>query len=87
MIATFAGYTSPDHADSIIEYATNNPHDWQHHRIIEGKQHKIRADAEKTVLENFALKKEAEGLGFRYFDISDFESYEDFKEAVAQFFS
>ncbi len=77
--AAFVGYTNPAHADALIAYAKDNPHDWINVwlRNYNGDETKIRKWVAEQSEKCLDLKSEAEQLGYPFFDISTmpFEQY------------
>lgn len=77
--AAFVGYTDPSHANSIIAYAKQTPHDWINNWLQSegGDESKIRDWVAKQAVACRALKSEAKKYGYPFFDISTtpFEEY------------
>ncbi len=79
IIAAFVGFLDPIYGDSILKYAKSNEHDWmnewlEHHNNDDSK---FRTWIKNNISNNMELAKEAEELGFRFFDASesDFDTY------------
>lgn len=70
--AAFVGWTNPNHADAILDYARQNPKDWINFWLKSENDDEttIRKWAAKQVENNLKLKADAERLGFVFFDIS-----------------
>lgn len=70
--AAFVGYTNSVHADKIITYAKQNPHDWINAWLKKegGDETKIREWVARQAEECQKLKSDAEQRGFPFFDIS-----------------
>ena len=77
--AAFVGFTSPDHAEQVIAFAKENPHDWINVWLEKdgGDETKIREWINRQSEICVGLKSKAESLGFPFFDISTlpFEQY------------
>jgi hypothetical protein len=85
--AAFVGFTNPAHADQIIAFAKDNPHDWINVWLEKdgGDETKIREWVTKQSEKCVELKSEAEQSGYPFFDISTM-SFEDYVTAAQQYF-
>ena len=83
----FVGFTSTAHADSVIEYAKRNPHDWINTWLENdnGDETKIREWISKQTEKCADLKSEAEELGYPFFDIST-TPFEQYVASAQQYF-
>lgn len=79
--AAFAGFTNPAHADHILSYAKDHPHDWLNDWLEEdeGDETNIRDWVARQSKKCQDLKTEAAHFGYPFFDISTMP----FKEYVA----
>lgn len=84
--AAFVGYTDPSHADSIIEYAKNNPHDWINTWLEQdgGDESGIRDWVAKCAAKSQDLKTQAETHGYKFFDISAM-LFDEFVQSVRDY--
>lgn len=77
--AAFVGFTNPAHADQILAYAKDNPHDWINAWLEKdgGDETGIREWIIRQTERCIELKAEAEQLSYPFFDISTmpFEQY------------
>lgn len=85
--AAFVGYTNPIHADSVISYAKENPHDWINEWLNseQGDEAKIREWVQAQVEKCIKLKAEAEANEYPFFDIST-QPFEDYVHSTQMYF-
>lgn len=85
--AAFVGYTKPSHADTVIGYAKQHPHDWINEWLSNehGDETNIRSWIASQIDNCLKLQSTAAAHGYPFFDIST-QSFEDYHSQLKQYF-
>ena len=83
--AAFVGFTNPAHADQVINYAKDNPHDWINAWLASDGEEKVKDWVANQAEKCIELKSEAEKFGYPFFDISIMQ-FEQYVSSAQQYF-
>jgi len=83
----FLGYGRESHADTILAYGREHPDDWVYGQLRENPRYaeEVRKWMQAGVPESAQMRKEAEACGFGYFDLTDYQWFEEYAEAVTTY--